>query len=38
MYLLDGGGAEKMLTFLATFLKRKHVLDAQIGHFSLFEA
>jgi hypothetical protein len=33
MYLLDGGGAEKVLTFLATFLKRKHVFGAQIGHF-----
>jgi hypothetical protein len=33
MYLLDGGGAEKVLTFLATFLKRKHVFGAQIEHF-----
>jgi hypothetical protein len=28
-----GCRAEKVLTFLTTFLKRKHVFWAQIGHF-----
>jgi hypothetical protein len=33
MYLLDGGGAEKVLTFLSTFLKQKHEFLAKTGHF-----
>jgi hypothetical protein len=37
MYLLVGGRAEKMDTFLTTFLKQKKVLRALIMHFSPFE-
>jgi hypothetical protein len=38
MYLFDRGGAEKVITFLSTFFKRKTVFEVLIGHFSLFEA
>jgi hypothetical protein len=33
MYLSDGGIAEKVITFLSTFLKRKHAFGAKTGHF-----
>jgi hypothetical protein len=33
MCLLVGGRAEKVVTFLSTFLKRKHVFGAQTGHY-----
>jgi hypothetical protein len=33
MYHFDRGGAEKVITFLTTFLKQKTVFGAYEGHF-----